>query len=43
MPLAVLDVRARIRSTGPQFTVGAADLRSWERRHASLRAAVYYS
>ncbi len=38
MPLAVLDVRERIRTTGPDFAVSAADLRSWERRHGRIPA-----
>jgi kynurenine formamidase len=38
MPLAVIDVRARIRADGPNFTVSVADLQSWERRHGRIPA-----
>lgn len=36
MPLAVIDVRQRIRADGPNFMISAADLRSWERRHGRI-------
>jgi kynurenine formamidase len=39
MPLAVIDVRARIRAGGPNFTISPAALRSWERRHGRIPAA----
>jgi kynurenine formamidase len=38
MPLAVIDVRDRIRAGGPNFTISAAELRSWERRHGRIPA-----
>lgn len=38
MPLAVVDVRNRIRRDGPHFGLGAADLRTWERRHGRIPA-----
>ena len=38
MPLAVIDVRDRIRAGGPDFTVSATDLQSWERRHGQIPA-----
>jgi kynurenine formamidase len=38
MPLAVIDVRRRIQAQGPDFTVTAADLRVWERRHGPIPA-----
>jgi kynurenine formamidase len=38
MPLAVVDVRRRIRAHGPDFTVTAGDLRAWERRHGPIPA-----
>jgi kynurenine formamidase len=36
MPLAVVDVRRRIRSEGPDFLVTREDLRAWEHRHGPL-------
>jgi kynurenine formamidase len=36
MPLAVIDVRRRIASGGPDFVVGRTDLRAWERRHGRI-------
>jgi kynurenine formamidase len=38
MPLAVIDVRDRIRADGPDFTLSPAGLRSWERRHGRIPA-----
>jgi kynurenine formamidase len=38
MPLAVIDVRDRLRETGPDFFVTRADLRAWERRHGRIPA-----
>jgi kynurenine formamidase len=38
MPLAVIDVRNRIRAGGPNFTISAAQLQSWERRHGRIPA-----
>ena len=38
MPLAVIDVRKRIRETGPDFLVTRADLQAWERRHGRIPA-----
>lgn len=38
MPLAVIDVRRRIRTDGPDFVVTRADLRAWERRHGRIPA-----
>lgn len=38
MPLAVIDVRARIRAHGPDFLVTRADLRRWERRWGRIPA-----
>jgi kynurenine formamidase len=38
MPLAVVDVRARIRARGPDFFVTRADLQRWERRHGRIPA-----
>jgi kynurenine formamidase len=38
MPLAVIDVRERIRHAGPDFLVTAADLAAWERRHGRIPA-----
>jgi kynurenine formamidase len=38
MPLAVVDVRARIRTGGPDFFVTRADLQRWERRHGRIPA-----
>lgn len=38
MPLAVVDVRDRIASSGPDFLVTAGDLRQWERRHGHIPA-----
>ncbi len=38
MPLAVVDVRDRIRADGPDFVVGRADLQRWERRHGRIPA-----
>lgn len=36
MPLAVVDVRRRIATDGPDFLVGRDDLRDWERRHGRI-------
>jgi len=36
MPLAVVDVRWRIRRSGRNFFVDAPDLRRWERRHGRI-------
>jgi kynurenine formamidase len=38
MPLAVIDVRDRIRTDGPAFFVTRDDLVSWERRHGRIPA-----
>jgi kynurenine formamidase len=38
MPLAVVDVRGRIRAEGPDFFVTRADLRRWERRYGRIPA-----
>lgn len=38
MPLAVIDVRGRIRADGPDFVVTRDDLRAWERRHGRIPA-----
>ena len=38
MPLAVVDVRRRIRAGGPDFFVTRADLQRWERRHGRIPA-----
>jgi kynurenine formamidase len=38
MPLAVVDVRARIRAHGPDFFVTRGDLQRWERRHGRIPA-----
>jgi kynurenine formamidase len=38
MPLAVIDVRARIRRQGPDFFVTRADLLRWERQHGRIPA-----
>ncbi len=38
MPLAVIDVRDRIRHAGPDFLVTTADLQAWERRHGEIPA-----
>jgi kynurenine formamidase len=38
MPLAVIDVRDRIRAGGPNFTISATELQSWERRHGRIPA-----
>lgn len=38
MPLAVIDVRPRIRSDGRDFVLTREDLRAWERRHGRLPA-----
>jgi kynurenine formamidase len=39
MPLAVIDVRDRIRTDGPAFFVTRDDLVSWERQHGRIPAA----
>ena len=39
MPLAVIDVRARIRAHGPDFFVTRADLQRYERQHGRIPAA----
>lgn len=36
MPLAVIDVRDRIRAAGPDFFVTSAEVRSWERRQGRI-------
>jgi kynurenine formamidase len=36
MPLAVIDVRHRIRTNGPDFVVTREDLRGWEHRHGRI-------
>jgi len=36
MPLAVLDVRARVRTDGGDFSITPADLRTWEHRHGHV-------
>ena len=38
MPLAVVDVRSRIRAHGPDFVITRADLRRWEDRHGRIPA-----
>ena len=38
MPLAVIDVRQRIRTKGPDFVVTGEDLRGWEHRHGRIPA-----
>lgn len=38
MPLAVVDVRERIRTGGPDFVVTSGDLQRWERRHGRIPA-----
>jgi kynurenine formamidase len=38
MPVAVIDVRDRIRAGGPDFFVTRADLQRWERRHGRIPA-----
>ena len=38
MPLAVIDVRHRIRTQGPDFLVTREDLRGWEHRHGRIPA-----
>jgi kynurenine formamidase len=38
MPLAVIDVRDRIRAGGPDFLVTRGDLQRWERRHGRIPA-----
>jgi kynurenine formamidase len=38
MPLAVIDVRDRIRTDGPGFLVDRDDLLSWERQHGRIPA-----
>jgi kynurenine formamidase len=38
MPLAVIDVRRRIRTNGPDFVVTREDLRVWEHRHGRIPA-----
>ena len=38
MPLAVIDVRARIRAHGPDFFVTRADLQRYERQHGRIPA-----
>jgi kynurenine formamidase len=38
MPLAVIDVRGRIRAEGADFLVTRADLQTWERRHGRIPA-----
>jgi kynurenine formamidase len=36
MPLAVIDVRARIDRDGGDFSLGIADLKRWERKHGRI-------
>jgi kynurenine formamidase len=38
MPLAVIDVRDRIRTGGPDFVLTRADLQRWERHHGRIPA-----
>jgi kynurenine formamidase len=38
MPLAVIDVRDRIRAGGPNFTISAAEVQAWERKHGRIPA-----
>jgi kynurenine formamidase len=38
MPLAVIDVRDRIRAGGPDFLVTRADLQRWEHRYGRIPA-----
>jgi kynurenine formamidase len=38
MPVAVIDVRNRIRTEGPDFFVTRADLQRWERRYGRIPA-----
>ncbi|WP_188943862.1 cyclase family protein [Nakamurella endophytica] len=38
LPLAVVDVRHRIRRQGPHFRVDTADLQEWERHHGPVPA-----
>lgn len=38
MPLAVIDVRDRIRAGGPDFVVTRGDLQRWERRYGRIPA-----
>ncbi|HEY0239840.1 MAG TPA: cyclase family protein, partial [Friedmanniella sp.] len=38
MPVAVVDVRRRIRDEGPDFELSRADLQRWERRHGRFPA-----
>ena len=38
MPLAVIDVRRRIRESGPDFVVTREEVRTWERRHGRIPA-----
>lgn len=38
MPLAVIDVRARIAADGGDFSLGVADLTAWERAHGRIPA-----
>jgi kynurenine formamidase len=38
MPLVVIDVRARIEADGGDFSLGIADLKSWERRNGPIPA-----
>jgi kynurenine formamidase len=38
MPLAVVDVRDRVATTGPDFLVEAADLHTWEDEHGMIPA-----
>ena len=38
MPLAVIDVRARIRAHGPDFFITRADLQRYERQHGRIPA-----
>lgn len=38
MPLAVIDVRDRIRAHGPNFTISSDELQLWERRYGRIPA-----
>ena len=36
MPLAVIDVRKRVKAQGGDFSLGVADLKAWERQHGKI-------
>ena len=38
MPLAVIDVRARVKASGGDFSLHTADLKAWERTHGRFPA-----